>query len=829
MVMPLPLPSGRGPRRPHRAARAGTPQRGGPPRAAGVFRALAALVLWAVSGVAQAWVEPAAAQSGRGPDRASSIPDSIRRDMADGRYWKAGRALRVHLSPLGSATLEDRTVLAEAEAGWRNWDGAVEALTGDGVDARDAPPRFWHLLGTARARTGDHAGAVRALTRFVEVMPAGAPEGLAARSLVARGLAETGDAAGSLEALEALRGLSPRLGDWTALAAAGILAGKGEGAAVRQALGSIADSAVGRRGWRLEAEAWAQAGDTARALEALMEVLTRGRASGASRTEILALEWRYRLAGGDSAGAVVAMEGLLRRTTRGAEALAAALAHWKVASNSGPDVLRLVADALGNGYEFGTAARAWRLAERRGAVLTGRERAALARAYSGGGSRDEAVRLYRELAAADDPAVAAPALRAWAAIRRAQGRHGDARTLQDRLVERFPSSTEALDVVFFRADDHHDAGRVDQAIDHYRRVVSMSPSADRAGLARMRWGQLHLGRGELGAAFGVFGGYLEEFPDGRRWEEAGYWAAHAAAALGDTAEARRLRTRIQRESPLSYYAYLSARAAGAAFAPELPAGPELPDPAWLSHDLGTLALLEAAGLEEEADAHVAAMKSAAAESEELLLRLAVALGDAGRTLDAIRLGLELRRGGRPWDLAMVRVVYPFPYRELVTSRARELGLDPYLLAGLIRQESAFVPEIVSPAGAIGLTQVMPATGRQLARAAGPSGFRTEMLKTPELNVHLGTRFLSDLLDRYDGDVPLVLSAYNAGPTRANRWRRLPEAEDPHRFTERIPFVETRGYVKSVTRNRALYRWLYGDGAGGSEEIPHDGAAARGPA
>ena len=106
-------------------------------------------------------------------------------------------------------------------------------------------------------------------------------------------------------------------------------------------------------------------------------------------------------------------------------------------------------------------------------------------------------------------------------------------------------------------------------------------------------------------------------------------------------------------------------------------------------------------------------------------------------------------------------------------------------------------------------QVMPATGRQLAGRIGPRGFRTETLETPELNVHLGTRFLADLMRRYEGDIPLVLSAYNAGPSRANRWRRLPEAADPHRFTERIPFAETRGYVKNVVRNRALYRWLYG--------------------
>jgi len=158
---------------------------------------------------------------------------------------------------------------------------------------------------------------------------------------------------------------------------------------------------------------------------------------------------------------------------------------------------------------------------------------------------------------------------------------------------------------------------------------------------------------------------------------------------------------------------------------------------------------------------------------------------------------------------MVRVVYPFPYRDLVVREAEEWGVDPIMLAAIIRQESAFKADIVSRAGAVGLMQVMPPTGKALARAHGPTGFHETSLTTPEVNLHLGAAFFVEMSGRYDNDLPLVLSAYNAGPTRATRWRRYPEASEPLRFTERIPFDETRGYVKNVRRNVGLYQALYG--------------------
>ncbi|MCY3810041.1 MAG: transglycosylase SLT domain-containing protein [Gemmatimonadetes bacterium] len=634
---------------------------------------------------------------------------------------------------------------------------------------------------------------------------------LAERSRLARSLAAEGRTGMALEVVDELAVRAPRLADWTALAVADTLATQGDTRAVRRATSLIGDLRIQRRARRLEADAWAHAGESARALEAVLELAANDldEEGPASPGALLSLEWRLRLAIGDSVGAVAAMERLLRLEARSPDVHEAAMAHWRVAEASGPEALRLVARGAAAGSEYGTAVNAWRLAERRGATLTERELMELARAHRGSGDSPGAAGIYEDLARSAETEIASAALAALAGLRARQGRRAEAEALRRELLERFPAHPDALDVLFFRATDQHGAGRLDDAITGYRSVVSASPSANRAGLAWMRWAQIHLGREEWGAALEIFGGYLVEFPSGRRWEEASYWGAFAARQLGRDDLAERLLARLLSESPLSYYALLAAELEGREFAPALPAGEDPVEPPWLAAEIELLSLLEEAGLHDGVEAQLALVRGAVQSSDGHALALASALIAGGHVLGGIRLGLEVRERGRRWDMHLARIVYPFPYRALIEARAHEAGVDPYLVAGLIRQESAFEPAIASGAGAVGLMQIMPATGRNLAAGAGISGFHTADLETPEVNVRLGTDFLATLLDRYDGHLPLALSAYNAGPTRANRWRQMPEASDPHRFTERIPFAETREYVRRVTRNRALYRWLYG--------------------
>jgi soluble lytic murein transglycosylase len=158
---------------------------------------------------------------------------------------------------------------------------------------------------------------------------------------------------------------------------------------------------------------------------------------------------------------------------------------------------------------------------------------------------------------------------------------------------------------------------------------------------------------------------------------------------------------------------------------------------------------------------------------------------------------------RFWEL-----LFPLPYKNDLVRAAEDRKLDPYLMAGLIRQESEFNPKAISRARALGLTQLRAATGKEMARRAGVSRFQTSMLFRPEISLRLGAYYIRLMLDQWNGQWEQVLASYNAGKSRANEWVKWGEFREPSEFVETIPFTETRDYVQAVLRNAALYRRLY---------------------
>lgn len=164
----------------------------------------------------------------------------------------------------------------------------------------------------------------------------------------------------------------------------------------------------------------------------------------------------------------------------------------------------------------------------------------------------------------------------------------------------------------------------------------------------------------------------------------------------------------------------------------------------------------------------------------------------------------------PVTAPLLRLAYPMPFKDPLLTYAEQNELDPYLLAGLIRQESEFSPRVVSRANAHGLTQIMPATGRELARRLSIKGYSQKMLFDPNVNVRMGAYYLRNLVSSLGGRLDQALASYNAGKGRVTQWLERGEYRDTAEFVESIPFNETRGYVQSVLRNAGIYRRLYGE-------------------
>lgn len=738
--------------------------------------------------------------------------DSALDELAAGRYWHASMALRAE--GMAESHPEHVLLLASAEAGWNNWVG-VRLLLDDAdwlTDIGDGDGLF--LLARSMERAERWEEAARLYGSYVDAVGTTGKELLAARAGGVRSLWKAGQRAAAKTGLDQLASV-PVVASWLATDLLREAVEEGDTASTRLLLARISDEAARSETWRADADAFLAAGDSVRALAAF-----QGLASGGSATELSPSRAAQagveagllHLASGDTAVARPLLERGVADAP-GTERVRAAAALVDLGATKAEESARLAAilDRSGDGRRALRAYdRAMRLHREMGERLG--DAARIERARLMGTVRDrqsEALEEFRALReTVSDRRLGARNLEVWAQMRRRQGQGAAEATLRQWLVEEYPESDEAAEVVFMRGYNAEQAGRVSEALGQYGAVAESARTHNRAGQARMRAGQIHLGRGDLQEAALTFEAYLEEFPEGRRWEEAAYWAGRTRLEMGDRTNGVEHLRRVMAQ-PISYYAVMAAELAGEPYTVELRPGVAPREPEWLTDGLARLDVLAEAELSRGADAEVARLRSRAEGDRAVTARLAEALIERGRTIDGINLGWAMVEDGG-WDETALRIAFPFPYRELVRREAEEWGVDPIMLAALIRQESAFKADIVSHAGAIGLMQVMPPTGEQLARVHGPDGFSPDALTTPEVNLHLGSAFLVDMTRRFDGALPLVLSAYNAGPSRAVRWRTFPEASDELRFTERIPFVETRGYVKNVRRNLGLYRALYGE-------------------
>jgi soluble lytic murein transglycosylase len=178
-------------------------------------------------------------------------------------------------------------------------------------------------------------------------------------------------------------------------------------------------------------------------------------------------------------------------------------------------------------------------------------------------------------------------------------------------------------------------------------------------------------------------------------------------------------------------------------------------------------------------------------------------------LAAAVLGLVAILALRPVIHHTVReIALPLRHEDIIRQQAKDKGLDPALIAGVIYAESHFIDGRTSSAGAEGLMQLTPATAKYIAQKSGGTAFQVSDLGTPQVNIAYGAFYLRYLMQRYGDDVPLVLAAYNAGEGNVDRWIAQARAKDKALNISAIPFGETRGYVTKVLDARKQYRSSY---------------------
>ncbi len=746
-------------------------------------------------------------------------PDLVaaRAEMARGRFWQAVRLLRTRYPDGPGGRLELLLTLAEAEAGWGNWPEVGNLLQGPLVAGEVGDPLAWHLLGRSMEEGGRWEEAEVAYGRALDGPETDAPflslEARLRRALVRARMVWFADALSDLKKAVAL---DSALGGWVALEVAQMAAEAGARQETRALLAMVSEAEVRELGWSLSARALLAAGDSMGAEVAYWAAI-RFLSSPSDRATAWEQVGALRRARGDSSGARGAFHRVLELST-GTRGAAAARGLLGLGFDS-LGVALAGAEALTRAGHLGEALEAYDAYEALLAGVSPSPEIRLARAGVHASLRQWQLVLaqVREVVELDDAGLAAPALALRIQALRGLGGSGDVRRAEDLLVARFPHRPEAVEILFRRADGLQSRGDLQGALRGFQETADLAPPQNLAGEARMRVGQILLSLGRALEAAETFSEYLKMFPDGRRWDEAAFWAGRTLLTLGRVEEGEELLDRLLARFPFSYYAVQGGHLLGRVFDPQIQARAEpLPRPPLLAVGLAKMDRLVALGLHERSAWEARRMMDALRMERDPsarqagLLSLALELNERGFTREGINLGWELRREGVPWCRDLLSAIYPFPHRELILAEAEERTLDPFLMAGLVRQESAFWIEARSRADARGLMQLLPGTGAEMARVVGPGDFHPDRhLYNPEINVHLGMAFFADLRRRFGEDLSIVLSAYNAGPTRARRWREFPEVGDLPRFVERIPFTETRGYVKAVLLNREIYRWLYG--------------------
>jgi soluble lytic murein transglycosylase len=422
-----------------------------------------------------------------------------------------------------------------------------------------------------------------------------------------------------------------------------------------------------------------------------------------------------------------------------------------------------------------------------------------------------------------------------------------------KLLDRFPGSNWADDALFLIGNIYREAGDINKSLHYYARLVEEYPDSSFADSAIWWKAWSSYTDGNISKAEKALQELVSRYPHSFLVNQARYWQGRLAEKRGDLVHALGYYERVLKDGPYTYYGdraaarkqRLEAAAVvrNAEFNTEDITEPEafcidvscLEDPLssfetddgppeWTDETKQVLAAnpsfrktleLMQLDLKKEAAQELWTLQDTLPKKRGMLIGLSKAffeLGDYNRSLVLVLRNYEryLRAPAKGITEDLWLLAYPQGYWESILSYCRKYDQDPLFIAAVIRQESRFSPSALSPAGARGLMQVMPATGERAARMIKMKGFDRGKLFEADTAINIGTWYISQLMKRFKNDPLLVAAAYNAGPEAVSAWIAKNGYQGRQEdFVEAIPFAETRGYVKKVLRNYAEYRRIYG--------------------
>lgn len=578
--------------------------------------------------------------------------------------------------------------------------------------------------------------------------------------------------------------------------------------------------------WLLAAEAWEKAGDQVKARVQCDRVIADGKHSRAQEEKARAMRMRLiALKEGDAAAAGDARW----LATHALDDKVAGEAQELLDKQSPPKPLtseelitrsKTLADAMKTEEALRSVERA---ANARGTATEEDKCRTRAEAFYKARTRyPEAAITYQKCAQLGGARAPEYAFLAARAFSRAD-RDGDALPAFEKVITRHPRTPWADQSEFHVARTHFLAGRWRDAATTFDDYAKHWPAGKERREADRYRALAHLLAGDHKQARKLLedlSGGAEDQIQAARWTNL---AALAALRDGDKTHAIARWNDVAKTRPLSWPALVArARLTAAGAAPPIAIEPtesgsppeaitiDLPPPSDVLHRIGFDTDAEEALREREG----ALIAKAGGRGTEALCA-AYAAVDRGKRRHQLSLqvpGALLATAPGPrnrwaWDCA-----FPRPHKGHVRVHEAAAKLPADLVWSVMRQESAFDPEVVSPARAVGLMQLLPETAKAVAKDAKIE-HDDSMLTVPEHNIALGARYLRELLDKLDDAVPLAVAAYNAGPEAIQRWLSKSKGETLDVFVEAIPFIETRGYVVRVMGNLARYGYLERSDAG----------------